>query len=502
MSSVSERTPIVIGVGEVTNRSESLEDAREPVALIAEAVQGAEWDAGAKADFLKSVDSLDVVGFVSWPYDDAAARVAQGTGMVPARCELSEWGGNVPMRLVDEAATRLVSGQSEIAVICGGEALKTVERYQRQGKTPPWPEPPPDAEGLDFRRYVSQTAWDYGLYMPIRSYPLWENASRAAMGMSFADSQAWSARIWSRLSEVAARNPCAWNPKPMAPEQIMTPRPENRMICHPYPKFMNAIMSVDQAGAVILTTPGKARSLGVPEDKWIYLWSGAGMRESQDFLQRPHYQWSPGMKGALDGALSGASLEAGDVDLFELYSCFPVAPKLALSHLRLPDECVSVTGGLTFFGGPGNNYTTHGLAAMVRALREGQGSTGLIYGQSGFMIKHHALVVGREPPRQGYIAWDARERQRQIDTMPKPELVDGAKGACRVETYTVVYDRSGEPETGIVVGLLDADRRFVAHTAADDPETIQALLDPDMEPVGREGVVETGKDGRHYFRIA
>ena len=38
---------------------------------------------------------------------------------------------------------------------------------------------------------------------------------------------------------------------------------------------------------------------------------------------------------------------------------------------------LTVTGGMTFAGGPWNNYVTHGVATMVGVLREDPGDLGL-----------------------------------------------------------------------------------------------------------------------------
>jgi acetyl-CoA C-acetyltransferase len=213
------------------------------------------------------------------------------------------------------------------------------------------------------------------------------------------------------------------------------------------------------------------------------------------------------MEIVLDDVFPTAGIAPEDVDLAELYSCFPCVPKMALLHLGWDaDFPMSVTGGLTFFGGAGNNYMTHALVAMTRALRRGESTTGLLYGQGGFVTKHHALVVSTEPRPTAYPSGGAAAdaaRQAKIDALPSPSLTTAPKGAATVETYTVVYDRAGEPERGIVVGRLESGERFVANTPDGDRGQLDRLVDVDThgEPVGVPGSAEPVGDGRNCFRL-
>ena len=102
-------------------------------------------------------------------------------------------------------------------------------------------------------------------------------------------------------------------------------------------------------------------------------------------------------------------------DAIELYSCFPCVPKMARRTLGLgADVQPTVTGGLTFFGAPLNTYMTHAACAMVRRLRGGA-RLGLLYGQGGFVTKHHALVVSPQTPREA-LAQDTSVQARPTAT--------------------------------------------------------------------------------------
>ncbi len=212
------------------------------------------------------------------------------------------------------------------------------------------------------------------------------------------------------------------------------------------------------------------------------------------------------MEAVLDDVFAAAGTSPDAIDLVELYSCFPCVPKLALRHLGWdPDHPMSVTGGLTFFGGAGNDYMGHALVAMVRALRRGDGQLALLYGQGGFVTKHHALVLGREPRADGYPAGGAAAdavRQARVDALASPPIVRAPSGAATVETYTVLFSRSGDPERGIVVGRLDATgERFAANTPDGDVDQLMRLVAGDPQVVGRPGAVVTDAAGHSTFSL-
>jgi acetyl-CoA C-acetyltransferase len=491
--------PVIIGVGQVTDRSDDAADARDPLTLIIDAVRLAADDAGLAASALADVDSVDVVNVVSWLYDDIAGQVAGAVGAQPARAVHSEWGGNQPTLQLDRAAERIAAGETRFAIVGGAEAFRSMERGLKSGQMPDWPPPPADAEGIDVKSQVAPASWAHGLRLPPEVYPLFENGLRHARGQSFADSQHDSALLWAGMSEVAARNPGAWLHEARTPAEIETVSPDNRMVSFPYPKLMNALLSVNQGAAVLVTDTDTARRLGVAEDRWVYPWGGAGAADSYDFLLRLAYDRSPAMEAAFDGVFHDVGITPGEVDAWELYSCFPCVPKMALGHLGLPVSTpISVTGGLTFFGGPANAYMLHAIVAMANHVRANVGSLGLLYGQGGFVTKHHALVVGREPRAGGYpVGGTVRDEERQaaLDAVPPPARDDAPDGRATVETFTVIYDRAGAPERGIVVGRLDNGARFVANTSGDDTERLVA-----DDPVGATGTVVTG-EGVNAFQF-
>jgi acetyl-CoA C-acetyltransferase len=271
------------------------------------------------------------------------------------------------------------------------------------------------------------------------------------------------------------------------------------MIAFPYTKYMNAVMQVDQAAGVLVMSAEAARSYGIPEDRWVHWWGGAHSEERAWYAsERPDFAACPALRAAAEGALARAGLCSDDVDLFDFYSCFPVAVEMACEMLGL-DEAdprgLTLTGGLPYAGGPGNNYTLHALAAAAGRLRAGAGSTALVTGNGWYLTKHSATVLSAEP-RPGALE---PAGPADVSDVPRPVAIsDDVSGAAVAETYTVIYGRDGAPERGIVIGRLDDGARFIANTPA-DRDALEAFAA--VENVGRRGTLSV-RDGRACFEPA
>ena len=474
-------TPVIVGVGEVVQRPDG-DAALDPVSLAAQAARRAAEDAGAPG-LLGSLDSIDVVNIVSWPYADAAGALAAALGASPTRARHSEVGGHQPIALLDAAAARIARGDSDVALVAGGEAVRTLETALRAGEMPPWPAPPADAKPVDARDHAGATMLALDLVLPTDVYPLYEQASRAAAGLTQAEARQASARRWAGYAQVAASNPTAWIRDAPDAATIAEVAPRNRLVSWPYPKLMNALLSVDQAAAVLVTSTERARALGIPEERWIFPLGGAGATEPDDVFARSGFDRTTAGAVTLDRALALAGRSIDEVDLLELYSCFPCVPRMAARHLGLSDDAATtVTGGLTFFGGPANDYMGHAVAAMVRGLRAGPGRVGLLYGQGGYATKHHALLVSTTPP-DAYLVDDRSGAQRAVDDEPKPMFAPGYAGPGVIETFAIPYGRDGEPGRIVVVGRAPDGSRFAGEVPV-EPDAVAALTSPDQEPIG------------------
>ncbi|MGH9138600.1 MAG: hypothetical protein ACRD0G_16400, partial [Acidimicrobiales bacterium] len=371
------------------------------------------------------------------------------------------------------------------ALVAGGEAMRSLEVAMRAGALPPWPPPPAHARPPNPRDHVAGAMAALELLWPTEVYPLYEQGSRHAAGLTQRQAVEEAAARWSAASTVAAANPTAWLGEERTPAEIATVGERNRMVAWPYPKLLTAQLGVDQSAAVLVTSTDHAAALRIPEDRWVYPRGGAVAAEPDDVLARSTFERTAAGDAVLDGALALADLAVEDLDLVELYSCFPCIPRMAAGHLGLdPAVPTTVTGGLTFFGGPANDYMLHAVVAMTRALRDNRGEHGLLYGQGGYATKHHAMTLTRRPADDGYAVDDAGARQASVDAEPRPPFEPAFEGEGTIETFTVPFGRDGTPARAVVVGRRPDGRRF-AGDLAPEPAAIAVLTDLDDEPVGR-----------------
>ena len=499
-SQSADRIPVIVGVGEIVDRPKEIADGLEPLALLEQALRRAEIDAGAR--LLSEVQSLDVVNFLSWRYRDPEKQLAQRLGISPAHCYYGPVGGESPIRYLHEAAQRIARGECAVAAVCGAEAQSTATKADRAKVALPWTPFAHDVEepkrGAAFQKPL---AVKLGVFRPITVYPLYEAATSAHWGQTPREALAESGQLWSRYSEAASRNPNAWLKRRFSPEEITTPSPENRLIAWPYTKLMVANPTVNMGGAVLLTSLAKAREAGIPEERLVYPLGGASAEEPRDYLIRDQFFESHPQNAVLKAVLDLVGGDGRAFDAIELYSCFPCVPKMARRTLGLDaDVQPTVTGGLTFFGAPLNTYMTHAACAMVRALREGA-KLGLLYGQGGFVTKHHALVVSRTPPREALAQETSVQAEADRNKRAVPEFVTEASGKGKVESFTVIYRGNGEVEHGVVMLRTAQGARTLARVPAQDDSTLAHLTNMDRTPVGSTGEIAMAADGVPEWRV-
>ena len=490
-----DRIPVIVGVGELLDRPTDLSKALEPLALMEAALREADADAG--GGFLGRIASLDVVNQLSWRYADAAGELCVRLDIAPARAVYGPVGGESPVRFLHEAALRIARGEAEVCAVVGAEAQWSVNKARAAGIDLPWTPKPPAAGGGP-RIDVHPLALKLGVFLPVNVYPFYENAAAHHWGQTPRQALAESGALWSAYAAVAAGQPNAWIKTAFTPDQITTPRPDNRPIAWPYTKLMVANMQVNQGAAVILTSLAAARAAGIPDERLVFVWGGAAAREPGDYLRRDHFHGSV----AQDAVLEAVAAMTESFDALELYSCFPCVPKMARRTLGLPEGVTpTVTGGLTFFGAPMNDYMTHAAVAMTRRLREG--GTGLLYGQGEFVTKHHAVVLADRPAPDGVRALEDVSVQAAADARrgPVPAFVEDAAGSAVLETHTVLYDRDGAPTHGVAIVRTADGARALARISADEADTLAALTDPDAFPIGRTGTLQTGGDGVLDWRL-
>ena len=495
-----QRIPVIVGVGEIVDRPKDIAAGLEPLTLLRQALERAEADSG--ATLLGEIQSLDVVNFLSWRYRDPEKLLAARLGIAPAHLYYGPVGGESPIRYIHEAAQRIARGECSVAAVCGAEAQSTATKAERAGVTLPWTPFAHDVEepkrGAAFQKPL---AVKLGVFRPVTVYPFYEAASSAHWGQTPREAMAESGELWSRYSEAASRNPNAWLKRHVSAEDITTPSPDNRLIAWPYTKLMVANPMVNMGGAVLLTSLAKARAAGIAEDRLVYPIGGASAEEPRDYLIRDQFYESHPQNAVLKAALGLVGGDGRAFDAIELYSCFPCVPKMARRTLGLgADVQPTVTGGLTFFGAPLNTYMTHAACAMVRRLRDGA-NLGLLYGQGGFVTKHHALVMSRTPPRELLSQETSVQALADRSKGRVPDFVTEATGKGAVESFTVLFGRNGEIEHGVVMLRTEQNARTLARVPAQDTATLSHLTTMERTPVGSSGNIVMAEDGVPEWRV-
>jgi len=495
ISSLSEHhIPVIVGVGEIVDRPREITAGLEPLTLLEQALKRAEQDSGGK--LLGDLDSLDVVNFLSWRYRDPEKQLALRLGATPKHLYYGPVGGESPVRYLHEAAKRIARGECSVAAVCGAEAQSTATKAERAGVTLPWTPFAHDVEepkrGAAFQKPM---AVKLGVFRPVTVYPFYEAATAAHWGQTPREAMAESGQLWSAYSTVASENSNAWLKRRFTADEITTPTADNRLIAWPYTKLMVANPTVNMGGAVLLTSLAKAKAAGISEDRLVHIWGGASAEEPRDYLLRDQFYESHPQNAVLQAVTELAGGDGKKFDAIELYSCFPCVPKMARRTLGLePDVQPTVTGGLTFFGAPLNTYMTHAACAMVRKLRAGA-KLGLLYGQGGFVTKHHALVLSRQAPAERLSQDTSVQSAADRNKRAVPDFVTEGGGKGPVESFTVLYGRDGNAEHGVVMLRTAENNRTLARVPANDRATLSHLLNMDRTPVGSSGEIVTAEDG-------
>jgi acetyl-CoA C-acetyltransferase len=501
-----DRIPVLVGCGQFTQREPDPARALSPMDLTAKAALLAADDSGAGARLAQALDTIVMIrsfSDTSWrfaspfgKYANPPLSLARRIGAAHAkRLVYTHPGGNMPQWSLNRLSEMVVRGEVGAALVAGGEALDTQKRAQRAGVALDWSEDPGGTHAL---WGVATRGWSdveeiHGARGAIFAYPMFENAIRGALGRSIEEHQRALGVLLARFAKVAAENPLADRRDGFSAEAISQVRPDNPYIGFPYTKLMNANAFIDQAAAVILTSVARAKALGVPREKWVFLHGCADAHDHWYISDRRDYHSSPAIRTVYEKTFAMAGCTLDDVGAIDLYSCFSSAVEIACAEIGLAQDDprgLTVTGGLPYFGGPGNNYVTHSIAEMMNRVRAKPGMKGLVTANGNYVTKHSAGIYGTEMPQRPFAPEDPASYQAVLDRVPHPRFTALAEGAATVETYTVMHDQKG-PTSAIVIGRLGDGTRFMANTAAD------AALLAEMETVdflGRAGTVSN--DGR------
>jgi acetyl-CoA C-acetyltransferase len=458
---------VLIGCGQVNHRDEIDPETRsvEPVDLMAAAARQA-----ADSRVIETVDSIRVVNVLSAQYRDPALLLGQRIGAANFRTLYSPVGGNVPQSLVNQACLDIQAGRAGVVLLAGAETWRTRRGLKAKGGRLEWTvqdESVPMAEvSGDDVPMAGDAEIRIRLDRPAYVYPMFEQALRVANGESTDDHLERVGELWARFNAVAVGNPNAWIRKPVTAAEIRQPGPQNRMISWPYTKLMNSNNMVDQGAALILTSVEQAQRLRIPADRWVYPHAGTDAHDTPAIAERDELHRSTAIRIAGARVLELAGLGINEVDYVDLYSCFPSAVQVAAAELGLslddPARPLTVTGGLTFAGGPWSNYVMHSIATMAELLVANPGRRALITANGGYLTKHSLGVYGTEPPAE--FRWE--DVQSAVDREPTRDGLVEWEGVGTVEAWTTPFDRDGQPE-----------KAFVAVRTPDGSRTLAVITD-------------------------
>ena len=469
---INPNTPVLVGVGQTLNRIETLEDAIEPIEMMLRASELAALDAGI-GTALGGVQSVRVIRGM-WGYDNPAALLRERIGATGAQTVGTLIGGNQNQAVINHTAVEILAGKVDFVLIAGAENGYSANKARRAGVNLPETPAPGHYDvliGGPQQPEHHEHEMAKGIRRAIQVYPMYDNAIRHQRGESIAAHRQRVSELWSGFNDVAQANPNAWVRHNMTPEEIRAPSPANRMVGFPYTKFMNANMMVDMGAALIMCSAARAQRLGIAEAKWVYPWSGAKGYDHFCASVRDNFHTSPGIRITGARALELAQTSVEELAFVDLYSCFPSAVQVAADELGLSQQRpLTVTGGLTFGGGPLNNYVMHSIARMVELLRENPGARGLITGNGGNLYKHVHGVYSSAPPERDFRFADV---QADIDALPSRTSLAAWRGDAHIESYTVMHDQ-GEPSVAHLACLTPSGDRVWANSQ--DADLMQAMM--------------------------
>ncbi|WP_420039204.1 acetyl-CoA acetyltransferase [Gordonia sp. MP11Mi] len=493
---IDPATPIVVGVGQASERLDDPDYKMLGEAdLAAIAVREAFADTG--VDQAAVAGLIDVAAAVrsfeksspasSSPLgrpDNMPRAVAQRTGMDPRHAVEEVTGGQSPQHLVAEFGAEIGAGHTDAVLLFGAEVMSTVRAAKKSDSRPDYTEKVGgqlEDRGFGIAGLTSVDEVRHGVMVPIAQYSILENARRHRLGRSRAEYAAQMGALFAPMSQIAAGNPHSSTGHVYSAADLAVPSDENRRVCVPYTRRLVSRDQVNQAAAVVLMSVGAARRAGIDPSRWVFLHGYADLRE-KPMMRRPDLSQAPSAVAAVHSALEMAGIGLRDVDALDIYSCFPIAVSNVADAFGLdPDDPrgLTATGGLPYFGGPGNNYSMHGIAEIVDRARRAPGSFGLVAANGGILSKYSVGVYSTAPAE-----WrppTSAAVQRELDAAPDVPITRYADGRAVIESFTVLNpDRADR--AGTVIGRLHDGTRFIA--TAEGDSLLDLLCGPD-DPIGR-----------------
>ena len=470
-----DNTPVIVGVGDIIDKREV--DGPDPLTLLGQASEIAFEDTGIK----NVIDYLDAIGVVRFSVDFSTATnqsrfgysnfprsLANKIGVKKDISELySGMGGNAPQVLLQEISKKIHANEIHCALISGGEVLQTMISKLKSGEKLNWEDSAggkPEIIGINDEGF-SKEEKKHHMDLPSNVYPIFANAIRSSKSQSSEEHLRECSELFSKFSKVASLNPKAWFPKFRTPEEIEEISDSNRLVGFPYTKYLNSMIRVNMASSLVVMSEKLTKELKIPQNKKVYIHGSCVLNDIWNVSKRPSLNESPAIRECGKEVLSQAGISLSEISFLDIYSCFPSAVQIAQKELSLDsndDRPLTVTGGLPYFGGPGNAYTMFSSSEMVKKLRSNPNEYGMVTANSWFLTKHAINIFSCKPPQE--IDWekDFIKLQSEINSREIKNFNIKPNGLGEVISYTIVQGRKNL-EYGIVIGELEDKSKFIAN---------------------------------------
>ena len=505
---INDNTPVLVGCAQYLDNKGI--HGLNYLDILSTVSKSAIEDCESKIPLYKHLDTVSVIRFVAdtpnrdsattnlWGYSNMPRSLANSLNITASSEIYTTTGGNSPQLLLNELSNRIRDKQIECALLAGGESLDTFVSKLKAGETVDWGDDPggePESIGST-RDGATEFEQKHGIFDPPSVYPLFANGIRRNENKKLEEHLDDVSSLFSKFSKVASLNKYAWFKVFRTPEEIKEVKPENRMVGFPYTKYMNSMIRVNQSAAIIVTSVKKAKELGIPENKWIYMHAGACLNDIWNVTERVDYHSSPAIKECTSAILEKANCSTKDIEYFDIYSCFPSAVQIAMKEIGINPKDkrdLTVTGGLPYFGGPGNAYVLNSMASMIKKLRQNKGKFGMVTANGWYLTKHGAGIFSSTPCLGEWNqVVDSSNLQKKINEISHPEFIERADGKASIETYTIVNSREG-PKRGIIIGRLDNGKRFLANTNK-DKKLLTKMMEKEMLDTKGKVKFENGKN--------
>ena len=486
--------PVIVGAGQSVSHWDGSGDAALAPSALKMAVEASESALKEAGEVVRAaIDTIAVgrtnedsvpFGYPHGQNTNLPGTISRDLNIIPRNAFYEISGGQSSQKLVTEMAARIHAGETDVALVVGGEAIGAGRVAKKKGIEINWA----DGDDLPFEerttdvRMLTRAEIKHGMVLPAIFYGMMEHAIAHRESRTRSQHRRAMAQLFAKFSAVAESNPFAQFPAHRSEDFLAVPSKDNFEFADPFLKWHVAQDAVNLGAAILLMSEEKADEFGIAKAQRVYL-HGAGEASDSQLSERLTLDRSWAMDVALTRALEAAGKSANQMDIFDLYSCFPCAVFCSTAVLGLDwatdPRALTVTGGLPYAGGPGNNYSLNGIAAMIPQLRAKAGAFGLVLANGGWMTKEAAGVYSTERPSAFVPAEPMAVQSDLMDIDPEP-------GEGVLETYTVVHGRNG-PKQGIAFGKTANGHRFIANA---DAAALVQLREEDSQ-IGRKVTVET-----------